>query len=120
MFATELHNLTVGIIGTGRIGQAEAELWRGVGATVLGYDVYQKVLARANCALQADMLQKLSEHGIKYVFTRTVGHNHIDLHVAKEYGIIVAYVPSYSPYAVAELAFTLASTTFCILRYQEN
>ena len=77
-------------------------------ANVDKVDGHDAVLARANCALQADMLQKLSEHGIKYVFTRTVGHNHIDLHVAKEYGITVAYVPSYSPYAVAELAFTLA------------
>ena len=71
-------------------------------ANVDKVDGHDAVLARANCALQADMLQKLSEHGIKYVFTRTVGHNHIDLHVT------VAYVPSYSPYAVAELAFTLA------------
>ncbi|WP_319606972.1 NAD(P)-dependent oxidoreductase [Weissella sp. LMG 11983] len=77
-------------------------------ANVDKVDGHDAVLARANCALHADMLQKLSAHGIKYVFTRTVGHSHIDLHFAKEYGLTVAYVPSYSPYAVAELAFTLA------------
>ncbi|MDO1604735.1 NAD(P)-dependent oxidoreductase [Lactobacillus sp. YT155] len=65
------------------------------------------VLLRANCVGDATNLTKLNEWGIKYVFTRTVGFNHIDLKKAAEFDMKVARVPAYSPYAVAELAMTL-------------
>jgi D-lactate dehydrogenase len=66
------------------------------------------VLLRANNVGDKQNLDQLNEWGIKYVFTRTVGYNHIDLEAAKANGQHVAYVPGYSPKAVAELAFTLA------------
>ncbi|MEF2291773.1 MULTISPECIES: 2-hydroxyacid dehydrogenase [Virgibacillus] len=66
------------------------------------------VLLRANCTADRKNLKKLQEYGVKYVFTRTVGYNHIDLEAAKDYNIYVARVPSYSPNAIAELALTLA------------
>ncbi|MGN1279681.1 MAG: NAD(P)-dependent oxidoreductase, partial [Limosilactobacillus sp.] len=53
-----------------------------------------------------------ADYGIKYVFTRSVGFNHIDLAAAKKLGIQVARVPNYSPYAVAELAMTLGMFMF--------
>lgn len=65
------------------------------------------VLLRANCIADATNLAKLNEWGIKYIFTRTVGFNHIDLRAAARYEMKVARVPAYSPYAVAELAMTL-------------
>ncbi|KRL57033.1 D-lactate dehydrogenase [Furfurilactobacillus rossiae] len=65
------------------------------------------VLLRANCVADATNLAKFNEWGIKYVFTRTVGFNHIDLKAAASYNMKVARVPAYSPYAVAELAMTL-------------
>ncbi len=68
------------------------------------------VLLRANCVADAQNLQKLHDWQIKYVFTRTVGFNHIDLQAAQDNGQIVARVPSYSPHAVADLAFTLGLT----------
>lgn len=37
----EMHNLTFGIIGTGRIGAAVAHNLTGFGGKILGYDVYQ-------------------------------------------------------------------------------
>lgn len=37
----ELRTMTVGIIGTGRIGDQAARLFKGLGAEVIGYDVYQ-------------------------------------------------------------------------------
>ncbi|WEV43334.1 NAD(P)-dependent oxidoreductase [Lactobacillus sp. ESL0684] len=65
------------------------------------------VLLRANCQADAVNLAKMHDWGIKYVFTRTVGYNHIDLQAAAKYQQKVARVPAYSPYAVAELALTL-------------
>ena len=70
------------------------------------------VLLRANCEADDINLAKLNEWGIKYVFTRTVGYNHIDLKAAAKYGMEVARVPAYSPYAVAELAMTLGMMLF--------
>ncbi|MFD1429267.1 NAD(P)-dependent oxidoreductase [Lacticaseibacillus mingshuiensis] len=65
------------------------------------------VMLRANCVADAQNLAKFNEWGIKYVMTRTVGFNHIDLNAIKQYGMKCARVPAYSPYAVAELAMTL-------------
>lgn len=36
----ELHSMTVGIIGTGKIGQGVAKILRGFGAKILAYDLY--------------------------------------------------------------------------------
>lgn len=68
------------------------------------------VLLRGNNLADKRNLDRLNEMGIKYVFTRTVGYNHIDVSAAKANGQLVAYVPGYSPYSVAELAFTLGLT----------
>lgn len=70
------------------------------------------VLIRGNCAANEKNLQKFADYGIKYVFTRSVGFNHIDLKAAKKLDIQVARVPNYSPYAVAELAMTLGMQMF--------
>lgn len=70
------------------------------------------VLIRGNCAASAKNLKIFKRYGIKYVFTRSVGFNHIDLKAAKELGIQIARVPNYSPYAVAELAMTLGMQLF--------
>lgn len=76
-------------------------------ATAQGMD---GVLLRANCVADAQNLRQMNEWGIKYVFTRTVGYNHIDLAAAQKNHQIVARVPAYSPHAVADLAFTLGLT----------
>lgn len=78
-------------------------------ATAKGAD---GVLLRANCKADAQNLAKLNEWSIKYVFTRTVGFNHIDLEAAAKFDMKVARVPAYSPYAVAELAMTLGMMLF--------
>lgn len=71
------------------------------------------ILVRGNCDVSARNLKIFAEdYGIKYVFTRSVGYNHIDLKAAKELGVQVARVPNYSPYAVAELAMTLGMQMF--------
>ncbi|WP_429970261.1 NAD(P)-dependent oxidoreductase [Fructilactobacillus sp. Tb1] len=70
------------------------------------------VLLRGTCVGDRENLAKFKSWGIDYVFTRTVGFDHVDLEAAKELGIKVARVPGYSPYAVAELAMTLGMTLF--------
>lgn len=65
------------------------------------------VLVRGNCVCDRQNLSKFKDYGISWVFTRTVGFNHYDLKAAKDLGIKIARVPNYSPYAVANLAFTL-------------
>lgn len=66
------------------------------------------VILRGNCKGDRTNLEKFASWGIKYVFTRTVGFNHIDLQAAKDLNLLVARVPGYSPNAIAELALTLA------------
>lgn len=46
MFSKEIRNCNVGIIGTGKIGLTEANLFKGLGATVYGYDVFQSDAAK--------------------------------------------------------------------------
>ncbi|WP_047395607.1 2-hydroxyacid dehydrogenase [Cetobacterium sp. ZOR0034] len=40
MFSREIRNLTVGVVGTGKIGLTTARLFKGLGAKVLAYDIY--------------------------------------------------------------------------------
>ena len=46
ILSRELRTLTVGVIGTGRIGTQAARLFNGLGSKVLGYDVYQNEAAK--------------------------------------------------------------------------
>lgn len=55
----------------------------------------------------AEVLKKLWECGVKFIALRSVGYDHVDLGIAKSYGIKVANVPSYSPYSIAEHAVAL-------------
>lgn len=68
---------------------------------------HQGVLLRGNCLADQTILEQFAGYGISYVFTRTVGYNHIDLAAAERLNIQVARVPAYSPNSVAELAVTL-------------
>lgn len=70
------------------------------------------VLVRGNCVVDRQNLQKFADWGIKYVFTRSVGFNHMDLQAGADLGIEMARVPGYSPYAVAELAMTMGLNLF--------
>ncbi|HAT53725.1 MAG TPA: lactate dehydrogenase [Lactobacillus sp.] len=70
------------------------------------------VLVRGNCVCDRQNLQKFHDFGIKYMFTRSVGVNHIDLVAAKDLDLLVARVPNYSPFAVAELALSLGMNLY--------
>lgn len=53
------------------------------------------------------VLLKLHSLGVKLILLRSAGFNHINLNVAKKLNIAVAYVPEYSPYAIAEHTLAL-------------
>ncbi|WP_297488006.1 2-hydroxyacid dehydrogenase [uncultured Cetobacterium sp.] len=69
---------------------------------------HEGVMLRANCPANKENLEKMKNYGVKYLLTRTVGYNHIDLDIAKELGFKVARVPKYSPNAISELVITFA------------
>ena len=46
MFSREVRGCNVGILGCGRIGTTTASLFKGLGATVYGYDIYQSDKAK--------------------------------------------------------------------------
>ena len=53
-------------------------------------------------------LELLKNNGLKYVLTRTVGFDHVDLEAVKDLDLKCARVPGYSPNAIGELALSLA------------
>lgn len=65
---------------------------------------YDAVLVRGYSTLSAPVIEKLASYNIHFISTRTAALSHIDLNACKEHDIHVAYVPSYAPYAIAELA----------------
>ncbi|WP_239256860.1 D-2-hydroxyacid dehydrogenase [Listeria ilorinensis] len=46
ILSREIRSLTIGILGTGKIGQIAAQIFKGFGATVIGYDLYQNKSAK--------------------------------------------------------------------------
>lgn len=53
------------------------------------------------------VLEKLQTAGVKYIALRSAGYNHVNIVKAKQLGMRIARVSSYSPYAVAEHAIAL-------------
>lgn len=66
---------------------------------------YPAVVVFVNDRVDRASLQILARGGTRLVATLSTGYNHIDVPAARELGITVASVPSYSPHAVSE--FTL-------------
>ena len=69
---------------------------------------HEAIMLRANCSANKKNLELFKKYGIKYILTRTVGYNHIDLDASREMGFKVARVPTYSPNAIGELVITFA------------
>src|SRR6201995_71157 len=63
-----------------------------------------------NDVVSRDVLQRLAGTGARLVALRCAGFNNVDLEGAKELGIAVTRVPSYSPHAVAEHTIALILT----------
>ncbi|MHC0431107.1 2-hydroxyacid dehydrogenase [Streptomyces sp. O3] len=69
---------------------------------------YEVISTSVNASLGNRVLQTLAAGGTQMIAQRSTGFNNIDLQVAERLGLTVARVSSYSPYAVAEFAWTLA------------
>lgn len=69
-----------------------------------GFDV---VVSFVNDELNDKTIDILAKKGVKLIALRSAGYNHVDIKRANEKNIIVARVPAYSPYAVAEHATAL-------------
>ena len=60
-----------------------------------------------NDKIDLTMLRKLKKIGIRFIALRSAGFNHVDIINAKKLQFIIARVPKYSPFSVAEHAITL-------------
>lgn len=71
---------------------------------------YDSVLTFVNDTLNKNVLDELKKQNKKVIFIRCAGYNNIDIKQAYKNKILIYRVPAYSPYAVAEHAFSLLST----------
>ncbi len=69
--------------------------------------------------LSASMLEKYYKLGVRYIVTRTIGYDHIDMEAARRLGISVANTP-YGPEGVAEFALMLMLMTIRKARSVEH
>ncbi|GAB4026358.1 2-hydroxyacid dehydrogenase [Spirosoma gilvum] len=72
--------------------------------------------------LNAPTLQRLADLGIKLVALRCTGYNQVDIEAARQLGIRVLRVPTYSPHSVAEhtVALLMALNRKTHLAYQRT
>lgn len=56
--------------------------------------------------INRELMQAFAENGVKYLVTRTIGYDHIDLDAAREFGIHVGNAP-YGPNGVADYTVML-------------
>jgi len=80
-----------------RLGPSTVELSRGASA----------VCVFVNDVVNREVLESLAAMQVGHVALRCAGFNNVDLVAAKEAGICVSRVPSYSPHAVAEHTIAL-------------
>ena len=66
------------------------------------------IICRASDKCNKEIIDKIKKAGTKYLLTRTVGIDHIDVVYAKQNGLCLARVPSYSPTAIAEVSLAMA------------
>mmetsp|Transcript_14741 Transcript_14741/g.25999 ORF Transcript_14741/g.25999 Transcript_14741/m.25999 type:complete len:356 (-) Transcript_14741:623-1690(-) len=68
---------------------------------------YDAVCLFVNDTADAETLWILSMCGVKMIAMRCAGFDRVDIKICKTFGMSVARVPAYSPYAVAEHAIAL-------------
>jgi D-lactate dehydrogenase len=67
---------------------------------------YEAIAVTAMAKLNRENLRRLSEIGVKYIASRSIGFNNVDLAACKEFGIKFSNAP-YSPHSVADYAAML-------------
>ena len=92
-----------------KLNEDTADLARGCNA----------VCVFVNDTVNAAVIDKLYEYGVKIVALRSAGYNNVDIRHA--FGKVnVAHVPAYSPYAVAEHAMALLLTSVRRIHKADN
>jgi D-lactate dehydrogenase len=71
---------------------------------------HEAVLIFVNDLADRTVIEKLALGGTRFLATRSAGFNQIDREAAHDFGIKLAYVPAYSPNAVAEFTIGLILT----------
>ena len=71
---------------------------------------HEAVLIFVNDCADRVAIEKLAAGGTKLLATRSAGFNQIDREAARDFGISLAYVPAYSPNAVAEFTIGMILT----------
>lgn len=69
---------------------------------VQGYECVNVITTK----IDRPLLEKFKEYGVKYITTRTIGYDHIDVEAAKELGLRVSNI-TYTPDTVAEYTVML-------------
>ena len=72
---------------------------------------YESICVFVNAELDKNVLEILSQVGVKLILMRCAGYNNLDIKSAKHLKIKVMCVPGYSPQAIAEHAIALALTS---------
>lgn len=85
----------------------EVSLHKSTAVLANGYEV---VCVFVNDIVNAEVLQQLSEQGVRLIALRCAGYNNVDLKAAETLGIKVVRVPAYSPHSVAEHTIALILT----------
>ena len=75
--------------------------------TVSMAEGFKVICLFVNDILDAPTVEKLKNYGVEMIALRCAGFNNIDIKACGKYGISVARVPAYSPYAVAEHSVAL-------------
>lgn len=65
---------------------------------------HEVVCAFVNDQIDAAVIQRMKDAGVRLIALRCAGFNNVDLKTASRLGVEVVRVPAYSPYAVAEHA----------------
>ena len=71
---------------------------------------FEVICLFVNDKVTRHVIEKLAIQGVRLIALRCAGFNNVDMKAAAEFGIKVARVPAYSPYAVAEHALAMILT----------
>ncbi|MGY3779208.1 D-2-hydroxyacid dehydrogenase [Isobaculum melis] len=76
ILAKEVRSLKIGILGTGRIGQMTAEIFKGFGAELIGYDSYQSEEAKKILTYVDDLDEFLAQSDLVTIHMPLTKDNH--------------------------------------------
>lgn len=77
---------------------------------------YEGVTILGHSKITSSILDRLNEYGVKYISTRTVGYNHIDIEYAKKLGVKISN-SNYAPNGVAD--YTVMLILMSIRKYKQ-